>query len=120
LYADFLYVLASDSTLESFYKEAPEGEMCPELLNARKLVWDALRPYSMKLLRLAPAKFVHFGTTKEIMELMNKGVESYKELNWTKHVCSSITKEIPAYNSVLSDKATIGDNCYLEVSYVSF
>lgn len=118
LYADFLYVLASDSTLESFYKEAPEGEMCPELLDARKIVWDVLRPYRMKLLRLAPAKFVHFGTTKEIMELMNKGVESYKELNWTKHVCSSITKEIPAYNSVLSDKATIGNNCYLEVSYV--
>ncbi len=118
LYADFLYVLASDSTLESFYKEAPEGEMCPELLEARKIVWDVLRPYRMKLLRLAPAKFVHFGTTKEIMELMNAGVESYKELNWTKHVCSSITKDIPAYNSVLSDKATIGDNCYLEVSYV--
>ena len=118
LYADFLYVLASDSTLESFYKEAPEGEMCDELLKARKAVWDVLRPYRMKLLRLAPAKFVHFGTTREIMELMNQGLDSYKELGWTRRVCSSISADTPAYNSVLSEKANIGDDCYLEVSYV--
>ena len=28
LYADFLYPLASDSTLEDFYREKPEGEFC--------------------------------------------------------------------------------------------
>ena len=68
LYADFLYPLAEDSTLEQFYLEKPEGEFCEELTAARKQVWTVLRPYRMKLLRLAPAKFIHFGTTKDHAE----------------------------------------------------
>lgn len=118
LYGDFLYPLATDSTLEKFYDEKPEGEFCQELKSAREVVWEILRPYRMKLLRLSPAKFIHFGTTKEILELMSGGIESYKELGWSNHVNSSITKSTAGYNSVLSDKAKIGKNCYLEVSYV--
>ncbi|MBQ2968282.1 MAG: bifunctional fucokinase/L-fucose-1-P-guanylyltransferase [Clostridia bacterium] len=118
LYGDFLYPLASDSTLEQFYNEAPEGEFCAELKEARQKVWEALRPFRMKLLRLAPAKFIHFGTTREIMELMAEGVENYKDLGWSRQVNSSITKNAGGYNSVLSDEAEIGENCYLEVSYV--
>ena len=45
LYGDFLYPLAGESTLEAFYEEKPEGEFCPELLAARKVVWEILRPY---------------------------------------------------------------------------
>lgn len=118
LYGDFLYPLATDSTLEKFYDEKPEGEFCQELRSVREVVWEILRPYRMKLLRLSPAKFIHFGTTKEILELMSGGIESYKELGWSNHVNSSITKSVAGYNSVLSDKADIGKNCYLEVSFV--
>ena len=118
LYGDFLYPLATDSTLEQFYKEKPEGEFCPELHEARTAVWNALRPYRMKLLRLAPAKFIHFGTTREIMHLMNTGIQEYAELGWSNKVVSSIVRNVAGYNSVLSSKATIGSNCYLETSYV--
>lgn len=75
LYGDFLYPLAEDSTLEKFYHEKPEGEFCEELHNARTEVWRVLRPYRMKLLRLAPAKFIHFGKTREILALMSGGDE---------------------------------------------
>lgn len=119
LYADFLYPLAEDSTLEAFYQEKPEGEFCEELTEARKRVWDVLRPYRMKLLRLAPAKFIHFGTTREILELMSGGVDEYKDLGWGRLVGSSIRNHNAAgYNSVLSTKASVGADCYLEVSYV--
>ena len=118
LYGDFLYPLATDSTLEQFYEEKPEGEFCPELRDARTRVWNALRPYRMKLLRPAPAKFIHFGTTREIMTLMNEGVEAYSALGWEKQVLSSVSGETPCYNSVLSPKAAIGKGCYLETSYV--
>lgn len=118
LYGDFLYPLASNSTLEQFYKEKPEGEFCPELYDARTAVWNALRPYRMKLLRLAPAKFIHFGTTHEIMKLMNEGIHGYKELEWTNQVVSSIARDVAGYNSVLSSRAKIGKCCYLETSYV--
>nr|WP_295255891.1 L-fucokinase [uncultured Blautia sp.] len=119
LYADFLYPLAEDSTLEAFYQEKPEGEFCEELTEARKRVWDVLRPYRMKLLRLAPAKFIHFGTTREILELMSGGVDQYQDLGWGRLVGSSIRNHNAAgYNSVLSTKASVGEDCYLEVSYV--
>ncbi len=118
LYGDFQYPLAEDSTLEQFYKEQPEGEFCPELTEARTQVWQALRPYRMKLLRLAPAKFIHFGTSREILELMSEGIDSYRALGWKKQVNSSITGDTAGYNSVLSSKAKIGDGCYLETSYI--
>lgn len=118
LYGDFLYPLATESTLEQFYLEKPEGEFCDELHDARTAVWEALRPYRLKLLRLAPAKFIHFGTTNEILKLMSGGIDQYKELGWSKHVNSSITRATAGYNSVLSSRAKVGKDCYLEVSYV--
>ncbi len=118
LYGDFLYPLATESTLDAFYNEAPEGTMCDELISARKDVWNVLHGYNMKLLRLAPAKFIHFGTTKEILKLMTSEIDSYKELEWTSKVNSSILTSVAGYNSVLSEKAQIGNGCYLEVSYV--
>lgn len=118
LYADFLYPLAENSTLEQFYLEKPEGEFCEELTEARKQVWKVLRPYRMKLLRLAPAKFIHFGTTKEILALMCGGVDAYASLGWSSRVASSISGSTAGYNSVLSSQASIGKDCYLEVSYV--
>ena len=118
LYGDFLYPLATDSTLEQFYNEKPEGTYSDALKEARTAVWQALRPYRMKLLRLAPAKFIHFGTTREILALMSGGVDSYRDLGWDKHINSSITKATAGYSSVLSDRAVVGENVYLEVSYV--
>ena len=43
-YADFLYPLASDSTLEQYYQETPEGEFTPELRACREKIWAALHP----------------------------------------------------------------------------
>lgn len=119
LYGDFLYPLAADATLEDYYREKPEGEYCDELTAARTAVWKALRPFRMKLLRLAPAKFIHFGTTKEILHLMSEGIDDYAVLDWKHQVGSSINNAgVAGYSSALSDKANIGEGCYLEVSYV--
>lgn len=119
LYGDFLYPLAAESTLEQFYKEKPEGDYCDALLAARKELWRVLHPFRMKLLRLAPAKFIHFGTTREIMGLMSNQIDSYSYLGWHKCVDSSAMHEqVACYNSVLSSRASCGKNCYLEVSYV--
>lgn len=114
LYGDFQYPLASDSTLEAFYNEKPEGEHSPELRACRTAVWNALRPYRLKLLRLAPAKFIHFGTTREILHLMNRGVDEYSDLGWSKSVNSTGN----GYNSVISPRASVGEGVYAEVSYI--
>ncbi len=116
LYGDFQYPLATDSTLDAFYDEKPEGEFCQELKNSRTEVWEALRPYRLKLLRLAPAKFIHFGTTGEILELMCSGVADYSDLGWSSVTNSSSV--YPSYHSVVSPRASVGEGVYAEVSYV--
>lgn len=103
LYGDFLYPLATNSTLENFYKEKPEGDFCPELTKARTAVWEAIRPFRLKLLRLSPAKFVHFGTTKEILGLMTKGVNDYKYLGWSSNVNSSVPDNVTRKNRISTD-----------------
>lgn len=129
LYGDFLYPMAEDSTLEDFFLEKPEGEYCEELTEARKEVWKALRPYRMKLFKLAPARFTHFGTTKEILHLMYEGLNEYKELAWSRVVNSSVPSLPPltsfplpltpsAYCSIISPNAEIGTGCYFENAFV--
>lgn len=118
LYGDFLYPLAESSTLDAFYQEKPEGEFSEDLLLAREVVWKALRPYRMKLLRFAPAKFIHFGTTREILKLMSTEIEKYKNLGWSRQVNSSISQDAAGYTSIVSDGAIVGKNCYFEVSRV--
>lgn len=119
LYGDIAYCLAEDSTIDDFYTQLPEGSFCNELKTARAVLWSAIGQYSMKLLNLSPARFIHFGSIPEIMKLMNTGVDEYRSLGWKKQINSSVPyPETAAYNSVLSDGAAVGDGTYLEVSYI--
>lgn len=119
LYGDINYCLSEDATLEGLLQQAPEGEFCEELSAARKKLWDAIGSYSMKCMSLSPSKFTHFGSVPEILKLMDSGVEEYESLGWKKQINSSINNPtVAGYNSVLSDGASIGTGCYLEVSYV--
>lgn len=119
LYGDINYALSEDATLEELLKQAPEGEFCEELTDARKLLWDAIGAYNMKCLSVSPSKFVHFGSVPEILKLMDTGVEEYEKLGWKKQIGSSINDpSVAGYNSVLGSGASIGSGCYLEVSYV--
>lgn len=88
---------------------------------------EALRPYRMKLLRLAPAKFIHFGTTREILKLMSGGVDEYRELGWGRLVGSSI-KDSDVFCKPFLDKVAkhfwtllhvqIGQSCKVLVSLI--
>ncbi|MBQ9140667.1 MAG: bifunctional fucokinase/L-fucose-1-P-guanylyltransferase [Lachnospiraceae bacterium] len=120
-YGDFLYPLASDVTLEEYYKEAPEGSMCKELLECRTAIWEAISPFSMKLLSLSPAQFIHFGTTRELLNLMTEKMSDYSFLEWKSVVNSNVSEEVPyaVYNSVISEAAELGEACYLENSVIA-
>ena len=116
-YADFLYPLAEDSTLESFYLEKPEGDFSPELQDARTEVWNALRPYRMKLIRFSPASFLHFGTTRELLSLMTEEMPHYRFLDWSGVVNSNYSGDrFAVYNSYVSKRSVIGEGCYIEDS----
>jgi fucokinase len=118
-YADFLYPLANDSTLELYLQEKPEGDFSDELMECRKMLWDVLSKYQLRLIRLAPASFVHFGTTKELLELMTSGVSDYKWLDWSKHVLTNTSDDsYSASNSFIESTVDIGEGCYIEDSII--
>lgn len=119
-YGDFLYPLAKRSTLEEYYKEAPEGSFCEELHMCRTKVWEALHMYNMKLLCLSPAEFIHFGTTKELRELVTAGVEDYEFLNWRRLVSTnaSVSNSCAVNNSLLENDVVVGESAYIEDSII--
>lgn len=118
-YADFLYPLASDSTLEQYYQETPEGEFTPELRACREKIWAALHPYQMKLIRMSPAAFIHFGTTRELLHLMTEGMEQFTHLGWQARInTNSQEKSYGAGNSYISLRADVGVGSYIEDSYL--
>ena len=118
LYGDFLYPLAEDATLEAYYEEAPEGELNDALHDARTDLWHTLRPFRLQLQTFSPAKFIHFGTTAEVMAQMNGGWREYAAQGWRHQVCSCAGASTAAYGSVVSRGAQVGSGTYLEYTYV--
>lgn len=118
-YADFLYPLASRSDLDSYYKEKPEGDYTDELHNCRTEIWNVLHRYRMKMIRLSPASFIHFGTTRELLNLMTDGIDKYRFLGWKSVIGSNINPENYAVsNSYISRKSSIGEGSYIEDSRI--
>ena len=115
-YGDFLFPLAKDSTFDQYLKEAAEGTICPELLACRKEIWDAIHSYPMKLIHLSPAQFIHFGTTRELLQLLTESIDAYEFLDWKRLVSTnwSVEGSYAIHNSFVQKDAFLGDGCYVE------
>ncbi len=119
-YGDFLYPLASESTLEQYLNEKPEGSFCEELEECRKILWETLSPFSLKLMCLSPAQFIHFGTTRELLYLVTEGVEDYEFLNWKSQVfgVEGNGGNCAYSNSYIQEGAVVSEKSYIEDSYL--
>ena len=119
-YGDFVYPLAEDSTYEDYLKEAAEGTINEDLLKCRELIWEKISKFTMKVIKLSPADFIHFGTTKELFRLLTKEIEEYKCLGWSKKVLSNVKDDIKyvVNHSYINENAVISDNAYIENSYI--
>lgn len=118
-YGDFLYPLAAEATLDDYYKEAAEGTINDALLSCRKKIWDVTRGFSMKLICLSPAEFIHFGTTKELRKLVCEDVEDYSFLSWSNQVVSNRdAKDFAVHNAYIGYDAVVGSGSYIENSYI--
>lgn len=126
-YGDFLFPLAVNSTLEQYYEEKPEGSYCNELKSCRTKIWNVLNKYKLKLLCVSPAQFIHFGTTKELLNLMIDEIGNYEFLDWNAKVLTNISDtqagnaclgKFAANNSYIEESAVLSDSCYIEDSYI--
>ena len=116
-YADFLYPLSKNATLEKFQKEIPEKDFSENLYGCRNKIWETIGKYVLSVTSLNPAKFIHFGTTKELFELMNNVEAKYDYLNWKKNILSNVGDvDYSCMNSFIDNKSVISSNCYIENS----
>jgi fucokinase len=119
-YADFVYPMARDSSLDRFYLEKPEGGYTEELRFCRTELWKVLHKYPMKIVDLSPAHFIHFGTTTEILKIMTTDIEKYAYLGWKREVnTNAVTSgRFSSNNSYIDEKSQIDDGCYIEKSSI--
>ena len=119
-YGDFLYPLAMDSTYDNYLTQAAEGTINKKLLACRNKIWEKLNGFSMKTIKLAPAYFIHYGTTKELFSLLTKNLNNYRCLNWREKVLSNVNDKISyiVNHSYIDDNTKICKNVYIENSYI--
>ena len=119
LYVDFLYPLAEESTLELFCQEKPEGELCDELIESRKIIWNEYKKnkFRLKQIKLSPSAMIHFCSIPAIMSLMNKDIDEYRDIGWN-NIINSSSGKISSYNSIITPECEIGNNSYIEISYI--
>ena len=116
-YADFVYPLASESNIDDFYKENPENGFTEELKNCRTVIWEKLHKYSLSLVKLIPAKYIHFGMTHEMYDLFVNNIDRYKYLGWEKRLETNAVSGT-VINSYISADSIQNEHSYIENSYV--
>jgi len=117
-YGDFLYPLARSATEEQYYREAAEGSLNEALLACRRKLWKVLSPFTMRLICLSPAAFIHFGTTAELRRLLTKEISDYEFLDWSPHVLTNGAGNYAANNAYVGRRANVAGESYLESCYV--
>lgn len=116
-YADFVFPLAENSTLEEFYKESPENGFSDELKECRKIIFERLHKYRLSLVKLVPARYIHFGMTHEMNELFVNDIGQYSFLNWERLLSTNATSGT-VLNSFVSSDSQIPDSAYIEDSVI--
>ncbi len=115
-YGDLLYPVAADSTFENYLDQSGELPRSEKRDTARKLLWDALRRRRLRTLPLCPARFIHFGTNRELLQLMTEGVAELADLGWNATIHSDAYGEFTAINSIV--RHSDAGKCYIEDSRV--
>lgn len=110
-YGDFLFPPAKKSTLEDYVVQQSEfPTVSDELVEVRKTLWEILKDFDFKICEMKNGRFIHFGTTKQFLELVKDN-----DLGWEKSLLCN-RNDVLAYNSYVSDDATV--NGYVENSVI--
>ena len=101
-YTDFIYPLSQKSTFDAYLKQKAEREMNPNIIHARKQIWNALKGEYLEIQTVNDGKFIHYGTIKEFLD---RAFEIMK-------------KDNIILNSKISSDSKISKKCYIENSVI--
>ncbi|MCR1839496.1 fucose pyrophosphorylase domain-containing protein [Murimonas intestini] len=112
-YADFLYPMADESTLESYYKETPENVFSNELKECRTAIWEKLHTFHLSLVKMLPAEYIHFGMTHEMYDLLVHDIPKYYSLGWNKRILTNAVSGT-VINSYVDESTVLLEDCFIE------
>lgn len=116
-YGDLLYPLSSKGTLENYLESSSEGVDDDNLKECRKKIWEVLNKYNMRVIKTSPSKFIHIGTTNELINFNISADEKYSFLNWTNNVLTNIKcSKSSIINSFIGENVKISASSFIEDS----
>lgn len=83
-YMDFLYPFSKDASIEEFVNETTLKFRDNEIKYCRKKLWNTLHKYNMYINTLKNATFIHFGDSKELLEI--KVNKTLKQIGWNETI----------------------------------
>lgn len=118
-YGDFLYPMAANSNIESYYSMPSEANSRAELLFCRENIWKALREFRIKTILLSPGAFIHLGTTRQLLSFFTEQIDDYACFGWQRFVHTNIDAgEYTANNAFIDENSKIGKSSYIEDSII--
>lgn len=118
LYTDLIYPLCLKSELEEYSYQKSDVEVTQELLQVRQEIWDLIKNKTIDIKFLEDGKFVHYGTTKEFLNIaFNKNNSENVIIN--SNIVGKITSKNYIENSDILDNAKIGKNSVIMDSIVN-
>ena len=115
-YADLVYPLAKDCTIDEYFGEIPEGSFSDELHKCREEIWGAISNFKMKVIKMLPAKYIHFGTTQELFNLMVWNMDKYSYLGWEQKILTNVTNGGALSNAIIKNGVQLSEKSYIEDS----
>jgi len=94
LYGDLLAPLAETADYAGYLSDTSDGESGVALQAARGLIWQTLRGTQLSVESLQPAEFIHFGTTREYLQVLREGVEMLAPCGWTAQSTSWVASPV--------------------------
>lgn len=113
-YGDFLLPLAPEIDYDDYLADTSDGPATPQLRGIRTEIWDVLRKTPFYVSTLEPAKFLHFGTTREYQRLITYDDQDIQALGGCRRVShyAHPTAELAEKSCILHTH--VGENCQIE------
>ncbi|MHB1354744.1 MAG: fucose pyrophosphorylase domain-containing protein [Anaerolineae bacterium] len=88
LYGDLLAPLAQNTDYQHYLADTSDGPITIPLAEARRVIWKVIRGMNFSVECLRPAAFIHFGSTREYLQVLQEGVGVLAACGWRSQASS--------------------------------
>ncbi len=123
-YGDFLKPLAPATDHDDYIHDTSDSELCPAIQDLREKIWQKLRGTDFFAQTLAPAKFLHFGSTREYLQLVTMDDTDIQALGGRRRISHFhdddclLDENICLLHSSIGSKTTIARGSVVEFSEI--